>query len=168
MPQPLLCFQRGTIYLDAMILVAFPDSLSPWHAACRDLVRRALTAPQAIRLVTATLTIDETVFVLLQELLFRPPHQITRSRTQYLQGHAEIVRQLMAVVDPLVHDVERMISLEPVLPDDIAGMRREMVATGLLPRDAIHLAVMRRLGITAIASDGDGFGRCKDITLYKP
>jgi predicted nucleic acid-binding protein len=47
-------------------------------------------------------------------------------------------------------------------------MRREMVATGTLPRDAIHLAVMRRLGITAIASDDDGFDRYTDITLFKP
>ena len=74
----------------------------------------------------------------------------------------------MIVVDPLVQDVERMISLEPVLPADISAMRREMVATGILPRDAIHLAVMRRLGITAIASDDDGFDRYTDITLFKP
>ena len=47
-------------------------------------------------------------------------------------------------------------------------MRREMAATGTLPRDAIHLAVMRRLGITAIASDDEGFDRYSDITLFKP
>jgi predicted nucleic acid-binding protein len=114
------------------------------------------------------LTIDETVFVLLQELLQRPPYQITRSRSQYLQNHPEIVQQLMIGVDPLVQDVERMISLEPVLSTDIKAMRQEMVARGTLPRDAIHLAVMRRLGITAITSDDDGFDRYPDITLFKP
>ena len=61
-----------------------------------------------------------------------------------------------------------VISLEPVLPADIDAMRREMIATGTLPRDAIHLAVMRRLGLTAIASDDDGFDRSADITLFKP
>jgi predicted nucleic acid-binding protein len=168
MAQALIAFQSGAIYLDAVILEAFIDSLSPWYASCRELFRRAIAPPRPIRLVTATLTIDETVFVLLQELLLRPPYQIARSRSQYLQNHPEIVQQLMIVVDPLVQDVERMISLEPVLPADISAMRREMVATGILPRDAIHLAVMRRLGITAIASDDDGFDRYTDITLFKP
>jgi predicted nucleic acid-binding protein len=168
MAQSLLTFRSGALYLDAVILEAFLDARSPWHGACRDLFRQAIAPPQPIRLVTATLTIDETVFVLLQELLLRPPYQITRSRSQYLQDHPEIVMQLMTVVDPLVQDVERMISLEAVLPTDITAMRREMVATGTLPRDAIHLAVMRRLGITAIASDDDGFDRYPDITLFKP
>jgi len=168
MAQALIAFQSGALYLDAVMLEAFIDSLSPWYASCRELFRRAIAPPRPIRLVTATLTIDETVFVLLQELLLRPPYQIARSRSQYLQNHPEIVQQLMTVVDPLVQDVERMISLEPVLPADISAMRREMVATGTLPRDAIHLAVMRRLGITAIASDDDGFDRYPDITLFKP
>src|SRR5438067_4511960 len=168
MAQSLIGFHSGALYLDAVILEAFIDSFSPWHASCRELFRRAIAPPLPIHLVTATLTIDETVFVLLQELLLRPPYQITRSRSQYLQDHPEVVQQLMAVVDPLVKDVERMISLEPVLPADITGMRREMVATGTLPRDAIHLAVMRRLGITAIASDDDGFDRYPGITLFKP
>ena len=168
MAQALIAFQSGALYLDAVILEAFIDSLSPWYASCRELFRRAIAPPRPIRLVTATLTIDEMVFVLLQELLLRPPYQIARSRSQYLQNHPEIVQQLMTVVDPLVQDVERMISLEPVLPADISAMRREMVATGTLPRDAIHLAVMRRLGITAIASDDDGFDRYTDITLFKP
>lgn len=168
MARSLISFQSGALYLDAVILEAFLDQLSPWHASCRELFRRAIAPPQPIRLVTATLTIDETVFVLLQELLLRPPYQIARSRSQYLQDHPEIVQQLMTVVDPLVQDVERMISLEPVLAADIKAMRQEMVATGTLPRDAIHLAVMRRLGITAIASDDDGFDRYTDITLFKP
>jgi predicted nucleic acid-binding protein len=47
-------------------------------------------------------------------------------------------------------------------------MCREMIASGTLPRDAIHLAVMRRIGITAIASDDDGFDRYSDIILFKP
>jgi len=39
---------------------------------------------------------------------------------------------------------------------------------GLLPRDAIHASVMRRLGITAIASDGDDCERCAGFALYTP
>lgn len=168
MAQSLLTFRSGALYLDAVIIEAFLDSLSPWHAACRDLFHRAITLPRSIQLVTATLTLDETIFVLLQELLLRPPYQVTRSRSQYLQDHPETVQQLMTVVDPLMQAVERMITLEPVLPADMIAMRGEMSATGTLPRDAIHLSVMRRLGVAAIASDDDGFDRHPDITLFKP
>ena len=74
----------------------------------------------------------------------------------------------MATVDYWVQNWISVVSLEPVLPEDITAMRQVMLATGLLPRDAIHLSVMRRLGITAIASDDDDFDRYPDIALYKP
>lgn len=131
MAQLLLAFQQGTLYLDAVILEAFLDSLSPWHATCRELFRRAITPPQPIRLVTATLTIDETIFVLLQELLTRPPYQITRSRSPYLQGHPEIVRQLMAVVDPLVQPVPDAAAASiTVIISAGVGTARESLAIG--------------------------------------
>jgi predicted nucleic acid-binding protein len=40
--------------------------------------------------------------------------------------------------------------------------------SGLLPRDAIHLSVMKRCGLTAIASDDEGFDHCQGITLFQP
>jgi predicted nucleic acid-binding protein len=121
-----------------------------------------------IRLVTATLTVDETVFVLIEELLLRAPYHITRSRSQYLLRHPQIVRSLMSTVDFRLQDLLAVVSLEPVLPEDITAMRREILASGTLPRDANHLAVMRRLSITAIASDDDGFDAHPDIALFKP
>jgi predicted nucleic acid-binding protein len=168
MAQPLAAFQGTVLYLDAMILAAFLDTVLPWHTACRHLFYRAIDPAGPIRLVTATLTIDEAVFVLLQELLLRPPYNIARSRSQYLRAHPGIVRDLMASVDQGVHGLLEVLSLEPVLPEDIAAMRREMLASGILPRDAIHLSVMRRLGISAIASDDDGFDGYSDISLFKP
>jgi predicted nucleic acid-binding protein len=166
--QPLAAFHGTALYLDTMILVAFVDTASQWHAASRHLFYRAIEPTRPIRLVTATLTIDEMVFTLLQEMLLRPPYSVPRSRSQYLGAHPEIVRQLMTSVDYGVQRLLAIISLEPVLPADITAMRREMIATGTLPRDAIHLAVMRRLGIAAIASDDDGFDHSPDITLFKP
>jgi predicted nucleic acid-binding protein len=80
----------------------------------------------------------------------------------------EIVRALMTAVDYGIQRILAVVSLEPVLPEDIIAMRREMIATGRLPRDAIHLSVMRRLGITAIASDDDDFDGSPDISLFKP
>lgn len=168
-PRRLAEFRGAALYVDTVFLVGFVDAASPWHAASRTLFERAIAPPDAaIRLLTATLTVDELVFVLLQELVARPPYGITRSRSQYLAAHSEIVRELMAAVGPVVEGVLDLMQLEPVLPEDVAAMRREMAVTGMLPRDAIHLAVMRRLGIDSIASDDDGFERASGITLYKP
>jgi predicted nucleic acid-binding protein len=168
MAQPLASFQGATIYVDAMILDAFLDNQSPWHTSSRELFRRAIHGAPRVRLVTATLTIDEMYFVLLERSLLRPPHNVTRSRGQYLRDHPDVVRRLVSVLEAPVRGLMRMLSLEPVLPEDITAMRQEMAATGRLPRDVIHLSVMRRLGIAAIASDDDDFDGYPDISLFKP
>ncbi|MBI3972578.1 MAG: type II toxin-antitoxin system VapC family toxin [Chloroflexi bacterium] len=154
--------------MDAMVLVGFVHARSPWHYASRQVFVRAVAPEEPIRLITASLTMDEAVFLLLQELLIDPPYSITRSRSQYLTEHPEVVQQLMGTIDPVVQSLSELITLEPVLAEDVAAMRLEMLSSGLLPRDAIHVAVMRRLGIDAIASDDEAFERCTGIMLYRP
>jgi predicted nucleic acid-binding protein len=166
--QPLTAFQGPAIYVDAVLLAALIDPQSPWHTASLTFFRRAVSPPRTIQLITATLTIDEVVFVALQELLLRPPYGVTRSRSQYLAAHPAVVRTLMQGIDMSLQAVLGAIEIEPVVPEDITAMRQEMLASGTLPRDAIHVAVMRRLGITAIASDDEGFERCAGVTVYKP
>ncbi len=58
--------------------------------------------------------------------------------------------------------------LEPVMAIDIESMRGEMRTSGILPRDAIHVSVMKRLGLTDIASDDEGFENRQDINVYQP
>ena len=38
------------------------------------------------------MALDEVVFVLLQELVARPPSGIARNRSQYLRDHPEVVK----------------------------------------------------------------------------
>lgn len=139
------------------MLVGLIDANSVYHSACAAFFQRAVDPAQPMQLVTATLTLDEVIFVLLQEIVARPPHNITRSRSQYLHDHPEMVKALMAQLDPLVEALFDLVTLEPVTVADIRQMRQEMLASGILPRDAIHLAVMKRLGLVAIASDDEGF-----------
>lgn len=135
--QPLAAFQGSVIYVDAVILLGFVDAQSPWPAACRQFLYHAIDPTHPIRLVTATLTIDETVFVLIGELVQRPPYGVPRSRGQYLRAHPAVVRELMASVDHWVQNWLGVVALEPVLAEDITAMRQAILATGLLPRDAI-------------------------------
>jgi predicted nucleic acid-binding protein len=168
MAAPLAWFQGNAIYVDAVLVVGLIDPLSPWHASSDAFFQQATDPQGHYHLRTSTLTMDEVVFVLMQELLLRPPYNVTRSRSQYLAAHPQMVQALMAMIDPSLDPLPNLIDIEPVFPDDITAMRREMLASGALPRDAIHVAVMRRLGLSAIATDDEGFERCAGITVYKP
>ena len=168
MASPLATFQGTAIYIDANVLVGVIDADSVYHPTSAAFFQRAIDPNQPIQLITATLTLDEVIFVLLQELVAREPYQVTRSRSQYLRDHPDVVKALMVQVDPLAEAIRELIMLEPVTAEDIDLMREEMSRSGMLPRDAIHLSVMKRLGLTAIASDDDGFDNRQDIDLYKP
>jgi len=106
--------------------------------------------------------------VLVQELVAEPPFSVTRDRTPHLQRHPAAVRQLALAVRPQLAAVSRIVSVVSVTEEDVIEMANNMVADGLLPRDAIHVAVARRLGIEAIVSDDDAFDRVPRIRLYKP
>jgi len=170
MARPLTDFQGTAIYLDANVLVGLVDAHSVYHTSCASFFQHAVDPAQPIQLITSTLTLDEVVFVLLQEIVARPPYNITRNRSQYLSDHPEVVKALMVHVSPLVEALFDMVTLEPVTATDIRQMHQEMLASGILPRDAVHLAVMRRLGLLAIASDDEGFDHYQDhgIILFTP
>ena len=53
-------------------------------------------------------------------------------------------------------------------PADAVLMGQLMSAEGLLPRDALHLATIRRLGLGAVASADRDFEGHADLTRYDP
>ena len=101
MAHPLADFQGDAIYVDTNVLVGLVDANSVYHPACAPFFQRAVAPTRPIQLFTATLTLDEVVFVLLQELVARDPYRIVRNRSQYLRDHPNVVRALMEQVDPL-------------------------------------------------------------------
>src|SRR5438132_9871361 len=78
MAQPLAAFQGTVLYVDAMILVAFLDTASPWHAASRHLFYRAVELMSPIRLVTAR---DHSVQALIEAARTRTRPARRRART---------------------------------------------------------------------------------------
>ena len=168
MAESLAGLTAGTAYVDAVILIAH---LTPGHVlnrACARFLRRAAADEPGIGLITSTLTMDEVVMVLLQQLVAGPPLNVSRDRTRHLQRNSSAVRTLTSAIRPRLLDLTAIFSLLPVLPEDVVQMTNNMAAHGLLPRDAMHVAVAQRLGIRAIVSDDDAFDRVPGITLYKP
>lgn len=49
-------------------------------------------------------------------------------------------------------------------PEEIA----ELVRTGLLPNDALHVLAMRKAGLRHIATNDRDFGKIKGIKVWKP
>jgi len=70
----------------------------------------------------------------------------------------------MPQIDPLVEALGDLVVWVSVTAADL----HEMCSSGTLPRDSIHLAVMIRLGLTAIASDDEGFDNRPSIDLFMP
>jgi predicted nucleic acid-binding protein len=68
MASPLADFQGEAIYVDTNVLVGLVDASSVYHPACAPFCQRAGAPARPIQLFMATLTLDEVVFVLLQEL----------------------------------------------------------------------------------------------------
>ncbi|HET7769896.1 MAG TPA: type II toxin-antitoxin system VapC family toxin [Chloroflexota bacterium] len=168
MAEALSAFSGAAIYLDTMVLFGYLVAESSWHASSDQFFTRAVEAEPRIALVTASLTLDELAFNLLQEAVAVPPYGVMRSRSQFLQHRPAVVRDLTQGLAPIITRVASLLDIQPVTGDDGLAMLDGMSRYGLLPRDAIHLAVMRRLGITAIASDDDAFEGIAGITLYKP
>ena len=67
------------------------------------------------------------------------------------------LRKLVAL--PHVH----LVGVETV---DFSSMLDNIKTHGLLPCDALHLTLMQRLGLTAVASDDTDFDRVTTITRH--
>ena len=168
MAEPLSGLVAQAVYLDATALIGLLDRKASFHSTCAAFFQQAINREPPVGLVTSVLTLDEVAFVLLQELVARPPYDIRSSRSQYLNSHREVVKSLMVQVGPLLEQLTILVDLEPVTPADAVLMGQLMSAEGLLPRDALHLATIRRLGLGAVASADHDFDGHAGLTRYDP
>ena len=97
-------------------------------------------------------------------LLQRRVHVVAVMAVQNDTGMNRLGRDLR----PQLITVSQACVVSAVTNDDVLSMAANIEAYGLLPRDAIHVAVAQRLGIDSIVSDDDAFDRVPGITLYKP
>jgi predicted nucleic acid-binding protein len=118
-------------------------------------------------LLTSSLTIDEIAFVALKVKL-EEKYEVTRRHVCYLKQHPEAVKALAPEIGEVLDNVRRLCTIIEVDEVDIERMQEYMESFGLLPRDAIHLAVARRMGLTCIASSDKDFDRVSWLSRYEP
>jgi len=113
------------------------------------------------------LTVDEVSFVALKVKL-EEKLGISSSQVLYLKKHPNVVKDLASEVGRVIESVFCLSEVIDVNSTDVQQISSLMKTFGLLPRDAIHLAVLRRSGLTDIASSDADFDRLPDVTRYTP
>jgi len=120
----------------------------------------------AIEAFVGILVLDELFYRLLlarvKDATGRNPLEVLRADLPgAIAAHGNAIdtalRKLMVL--PHVH----LISVETA---DFHGMLDSIMAYGLLPRDALHVTVMQRVGLTAVASDDTDFDRITTLTRH--
>lgn len=120
------------VYLDANVFVFAALATDKLGEAARHILANL----SKVRAKTSCLTMDELAWAVL--------------RRSDVKTAVENCRAAMGL---------RGLDISPVEYDDVWGMTREMAALELKPRDALHLATMRRLGEKTIVSEDPHFDK---------
>ena len=155
----------GLLYWDASFLVHATYPAGRYHQACYDFLERLGSAENTLSCIS-TLALDETVFTLIRlKVIEDHPGQ----------GFWEIYRTDPQVILPYLGEMQTLVSRLSVDPrirlvgterEDIFAVLDLMDGYACLPRDAMHLAVMSRLGIDSIVTTDDDFLPVDGLTLF--
>ncbi len=165
MPSYLDEFIEGRIYVEANVFLFTALADAEYGPSALRFLERS--SGDEIELLTSTLTIDEVSFVALKAKL-EEKYGVTKNQVLYLKRHPAVVKALASDVNQMMENVLGLTTLVEVNAQDIQQMRLYVKEFGLLPRDAIHLAVTHRLGLTCMASSDSDFDRVTWLTRYAP
>ncbi|MEZ4659324.1 MAG: type II toxin-antitoxin system VapC family toxin [Caldilineaceae bacterium] len=161
MTKPISSFTGDTIYLDTMV---FHAVLRASNTLARTLLKQI--ANGQYQAYTATLTFDELAYRMLLSLI----------RDKYGKSPQDRLRQDQAgMIGEFYPQIEEQLSQLQLLPNlnivdmtanDIRVMHQNCIAYALLPRDALHLAIMQRVNCGALLSEDSDFDNIVGIDRY--
>jgi predicted nucleic acid-binding protein len=156
--------EHGHVYVDTNVLYMYlrtdPVHLPTIECFMQRVIRGDLVAHISL------LTMDELYYRLLLALVKdrtrRNPLDILRGDVpgtvaQHSDGITTVLRKLVG----LPHFI--LVGVEPL---DFEGMLENITRFSLLPRDALHVTILQRLGIPSIASDDTDFDRVTGIERH--
>lgn len=154
----------GRLYIDVnvfyMVLRSDPEHLEALRSFFQRVVKGDIAA------YTSVLTMDELFYRLLlgriKDAFEGNPLDVLRERGE------DAVRTYAPEIETALRKLVRLPHLElaAVLPGDVPVMLQSIGALGLLPRDALHVAVMRRLDLYQIATDDRDFDGVPGTTRH--
>jgi predicted nucleic acid-binding protein len=153
------------LYWDASFLVHATYPAGRYHQACYGFLGRLGSAEDTLSCIS-TLALDETIFALIRlKVIEDHPGQ----------GFWELYRKDPQVILPYLGELQILVNRLSVDPRiRLVGTEREDMPAALdlmddyacLPRDAMHLAVMSRLGIDSIVTTDDDFLPVSGLALF--
>ena len=154
----------GRAYADANVLYMFMRRQEQHRAIIRPFMKRVVQG--RVELYVSPLTTDELLYRLLltriKEVYSKTPQDVVRTNP------VEPIRRLS---DELVTAVRQMLRLPHIYlvsveADDIFQMLKNTQQYALMPRDALHLAIMQRLDLQDIVSDDADFDRVPELQRH--
>lgn len=148
---------RGKVYVDVNVFYMYlrPD---PVHlSTIRAFLGRMVQGE--IGVYTSVLTMDELFYRLLlarvKDFYGRNPLNVLR------EDMSEAIARCGSEIEVALRRLVELphLQLAAVVEDDFSQMLANITAFGLLPRDALHVTVMQRLGLSEIATDDADFDR---------
>lgn len=155
---------RGSVYVDTNILYMYlrvdPAYLSTIKVFLSRIVRGEIEA------VVSIPVLDELFYRLLlarvKETTDHNPLDVLREKqAEAVDAHSDVISGSLRKLTMLPH-----INLVGVDVTDFSRMLENIQAFSLLPRDALHVAIVQRLGLNGIASDDIDFDRVKGIERH--
>ena len=159
---------RGTsVFVDANIFLY--EALNHWKhgEACKEFIEAV--AGGDYRAITSVMVCNEVFHrLMLAEVVERyeiEPKKVVR----YLKEHGDLITDLTKTWE-VMNKLSELAHLEilEVPEGDLEVALRISKDYGLLSSDAFHVAVMKRCGLTTIATNDPDFERVTWITVWKP
>jgi predicted nucleic acid-binding protein len=155
----------GPLYWDASFLVHATYPAGRYHRECYAFLERLGSAGDTLSYIS-TLALDEMVFTLIR-LKVVEDHPGRGFWEVYREEHRVIqpyLGELRVLVDRL--SIDPRIRLVGTEREDVSAAMEYMDRYACLPRDAMHLAVMTRLGIDSMVTTDDGFLPVDGLCLF--
>jgi len=155
---------QGSVYVDTNILYMYlrvdPAHLSAIKVFLNRIVRGEINAFVSIPVL------DELFYRLLlarvKEATDRNPLDVLReNQAEAIAAHSDVISSSLRKLTLLPH-----INLVGVDTTDFNRMLENIQAFSLLPRDALHVAIVQGLGLNGIASDDTDFDRVKGVERH--
>ena len=148
-------------YVDTMVFYDHLRATEPATIAFFDRVKQG-----DLFALTSVLTFDELAY---RVLLAHIRDKYAGSPLDHLRHkEAQMIAEFYPSISPVLRRLQAFPNLATVdvTAADIAEMHRNILEYQLRPRDALHLATLRRAGCLQIVSHDGGFDRVPEISRF--